>query len=122
MTEKLTAQQAKEHHSRSYKKYYRTHKTKILEKQKQYLQTDRGKQNKIAINQRENIRYPEKYKARYTLRNAIRTGLIKRGTCEVCGNTKTEAHHDDYSKPFEVKWLCHKHHCELEGRWVTVPT
>jgi hypothetical protein len=30
--------------------------------------------------------------------------------CEVCGNQKAEAHHDDYSKLLEVRWLCDEHH------------
>ena len=32
--------------------------------------------------------------------------------CEVCGELKVEAHHDDYYKPFEVRWLCGHHHRE----------
>ena len=32
--------------------------------------------------------------------------------CFKCGE-KGQAHHDDYSKPFEIKWLCFKHHREL---------
>jgi ribosomal protein S27AE len=37
--------------------------------------------------------------------------LIKQ-PCEVCGNLKAQAHHDDYSKPLQVRWLCQKHHTE----------
>lgn len=40
-------------------------------------------------------------------------GLITRGPCEVCGHPDTQAHHDDYSKPLEVRWLCHWHHQQL---------
>jgi len=32
--------------------------------------------------------------------------------CEVCNKLKTECHHDDYSKPKEVRHLCRKHHVE----------
>ena len=42
---------------------------------------------------------------------AKRQGVIVPMPCEVCGqNEKTEGHHEDYSKPLEVKWLCRKHH------------
>jgi len=44
---------------------------------------------------------------------AIAKGLLTRpGHCEVCDGVKTEAHHQDYSKPLDVMWLCVKHHNE----------
>ena len=54
-------------------------------------------------------RYPERIKAHYQVNQAIKTGLIVRKPCEVCGAI-AQAHHDDYSKPLEVRWLCAKHH------------
>ncbi len=34
--------------------------------------------------------------------------------CEVCKDKKSEAHHDDYKKPYTVRWLCKKHHEEVD--------
>lgn len=50
-----------------------------------------------------------KINARFRVTNAIRRGKMVRGTkCESCGiqEGKMEAHHEDYSKPLEVKWMC----------------
>ena len=58
---------------------------------------------------RHDARYPEKYKARNMAANAIRDGKLVRGPCEVCGK-KAQAHHDAYSTPLDVRWLCPKHH------------
>lgn len=56
-------------------------------------------------------RNPEKYAAYNALNNAIRDGMITKGPCEVCGETRgVEGHHDDYSKPLEVRWRCKQHH------------
>lgn len=44
--------------------------------------------------------------------NAVRDGRIVKAPCEICGNTKSNAHHDDYSKPLTVRWLCDDHHNE----------
>jgi hypothetical protein len=41
---------------------------------------------------------------------ALRTGALVRQPCEVCGNPKTDGHHDDYAKPLAVRWLCRSHH------------
>ena len=52
-------------------------------------------------------KYPNKYKAHNAVNNAIRDGkLINPDCCEVCGFEKSVAHHDDYLKPFDVRWLC----------------
>ena len=61
-------------------------------------------------NRRMNKKHPEQYKARYQFRNAVSLGLIKRMPCEKCGEQKSEGHHDDYSKPLEVRWLCKECH------------
>jgi hypothetical protein len=44
---------------------------------------------------------------------AIKTGKLIRQPCQACGNEQSEAHHEDYSKPLDVKWLCRKHHAAL---------
>lgn len=61
---------------------------------------------------RSNDKHSEKYRARVTFGNAVRDGKVKRQPCEACGNPKTHGHHDDYSKPLDVRWLCTKHHAE----------
>lgn len=50
--------------------------------------------------------YPEKIRCRDKVYKAIKSGKIIRGNCEGCGKPKAQAHHKDYSKPFEIKWLC----------------
>lgn len=56
---------------------------------------------------------PEKWKAHCALNNAVRDGKITKQPCEVCGDPKVEGHHEDYSKPLEVNWLCCIHHNEI---------
>ncbi|NRA02859.1 MAG: hypothetical protein HRU00_09690 [Myxococcales bacterium] len=51
----------------------------------------------------------------------VKRGVLTRGPCEACGTTeRVEAHHDDYSKPRLVRWLCiacHRaHHRAIENR------
>ena len=55
----------------------------------------------------------EKEKARRAINHALADGKMKKEPCEVCGSTqRIHGHHDDYSKPYEVTWLCPKHHGE----------
>ena len=51
-----------------------------------------------------------KRKAHRLVKQAIKSGDLIRCPCEVCNAVKTEAHHEDYSKPLEVNWLCRNHH------------
>lgn len=56
-------------------------------------------------------RNKEKTKAQNQVNYAIRKGFIERGGCEKCGTkSRVHAHHDDYDKPFEVRWLCYLCH------------
>lgn len=78
--------------------------------ERKYRQTAKHK----AAKERYVERNPEKHRARRILNEAIQQGKIQRGTCEYPGCASTvEAHHSDYSKPLEVRWLCRKHHAEL---------
>lgn len=55
-------------------------------------------------------RYPNKYRAFSMVNYAIRSGKLSYEPCSICGELKTHAHHDDYSKPLTVRWLCAAHH------------
>lgn len=55
----------------------------------------------------------QEHRARILLNQAVRRGHIERGPCEVCGVVKVQAHHDDYAKPLDVRWLCAEHHRAL---------
>lgn len=58
-------------------------------------------------------KYLYNYRARGALQYAIKTGKIKKKPCEVCQTTeKIHGHHEDYSKPLNVIWLCQLHHSE----------
>jgi hypothetical protein len=58
------------------------------------------------------------HKARKMLKRAVRRGAMVRGPCEVGSGCwgDIEAHHVDYAKPFDVRWLCEKHHDEEHRR------
>src|ERR1035437_2976161 len=47
--------------------------------------------------------------SRNAFARALSAGEITRQPCEVCGE-RGEGHHDDYSKPLDVLWLCRRHH------------
>lgn len=57
-----------------------------------------------------------KISAKVKVRSALHNGTLVRMPCEVCNAIKTEAHHDDYNKPLNVRWLCHKHHMQHHFR------
>lgn len=61
--------------------------------------------------------YPEKTLAHNRVMKAILRGrLIRPSHCSNCKRAcKPEAHHDDYSKPLEVRWLCKTCHMKHHG-------
>lgn len=56
-------------------------------------------------------KYPERKKARSAVGHAVRDGRLKKLPCSACKTKKNvQAHHDDYSKPLKVCWLCRRCH------------
>ena len=91
-----------------------------LERNKKYLQSEKGKEAIYRHTVAFRKKYPEKYKAYNLVVTALRNGSLKKKSCEICGVIKTHAHHENYNKPLEVIWLCDKchknHHAMLEAR------
>ena len=56
--------------------------------------------------------YRSRQLARIRANNALIAGKITKQPCKTCGSENSEMHHADYSKPFDVTWLCRKHHLE----------
>lgn len=88
----------KDHIKRSKKIYYQKHRDKLIQSVRQYQQNN-----------------PVEYKARDCLNKAIKCGKIIRPLyCGLCGKRCTpDGHHSDYSKPYEVMWLCRSCHNKL---------
>ena len=84
------------------KQYREDHREEVGRKQKAYAalhKTERSAQNKMT--------------------KALARGDIVKQPCETCGaTTNIDGHHDDYSKPLEVKWLCkvchRRHHGDIK--------
>ena len=95
--EKEYARTKRERNPEGYKnkanRYYQKNKEKINKKRKEWF-----KKNRYKLNAHKKVHY------------ALKVGKIKKQPCDICGCKKVEAHHDDYDKPLEVRWLCHKHH------------
>lgn len=56
---------------------------------------------------------PEKVRAHEAVNYAVRSGKLSPLPCARCGTSeRVHAHHDDYSRPLDVIWLCPLHHKE----------
>ncbi len=75
---------------------------------RKYTASERGKAVMRAYDERNR---PKK-RAYNKMRNALKYGdIVKADACESCGaGGKLDGHHDDYSKPLEVRWLCRPCH------------
>lgn len=96
--------------------YYEKNKDVVINRVNAYRQTEAGKRAKQISTARMRAKYPEKVKARTMVGAAIKAGTLIPQPCEFCGCEKTQAHHDDYGKPLEVKWVCDSCHKLLHKR------
>lgn len=77
-----------------------------------YLKTESGAiARKKALDKYKKVR-PMAYAAHIITQNYVRDGkLTPASECSVCGSTyKIEGHHDDYTKPLDIRWLCNPCH------------
>jgi len=101
-----------------YKEYdrQRANIDKRIEARRNYASSEEGKEAMRRAGKLYTQRYEQKRIAHILVGNSIRDKKLMRMPCEICGEIKSEAHHDDYSKPLSVRWLCKHHHTEHHNR------
>lgn len=99
--DKISGYQKKYHstHKDRYRRYYEDNKEKFFERAR-----------------KSRAKYPDEKRARSIINCMIARGKLVKEPCEVCGNPKADAHHDDYNKPLDVRWLCREHHAEWHSK------
>jgi hypothetical protein len=101
------------------KKHYRATLPERHAYEKRRRQRPERKKQQAEQLARHNERHPDRKRARQAVANAIRDKKLTRGPCGDCGTTDgVEGHHEDYSQPLKVDWLCRKCHRIREKRAV----
>lgn len=92
----------------------RANNPKRVEARKSYQKTPEGRAAQARAKRVYLERYPMRRAAHIIVGNAVRDGkLIKPEAYESCGSQhKIEGHHDDYTKPLSIRWLCQSCHNE----------
>ena len=82
-----------------------------------FIPCDHAAYPSISIQKSWCIKNPKKKKANGMVSSALLSGKLIKGCCEECGTNKNiHGHHDNYSKPLDVRWLCAKHHSDHHRR------
>lgn len=93
--------------------HYDKNREAILERTKAYHATEKGMEARANLVKGQRSKMTAERKSlRNTVRLAMLKGTLTKKPCEQCGAEPAEAHHDDYSKPLDVRWLCKRHHGE----------
>jgi hypothetical protein len=104
----------REKHAERYKVYEqaRANLPHRVAQRREYIVTDAGKAARKRATENYRKKYPMKYATKIIFGNAIKNKLIiPENQCSMCASTnQIEGHHDDYTKPLEVRWLCSKCH------------
>lgn len=91
------------------------HVKKYQKNVKKYQKSEKGR---LALNKASKVAYLKhkwKWIARAQARYAVKIGkLIKPNKCESCHDCRPlQGHHEDYTKPLEVIWLCSRCHKDV---------
>jgi len=96
------------------KKRVGKHRTNNIERIREYDRT-RGKEKErmasaAIVSNRWRKRDSRIMAAHNKVSRAIRSGLLEKKPCIICGATKSYAHHESYNNPLDVVWYCQVHH------------
>jgi hypothetical protein len=75
-----------------------------------FMRANRPKHSQLTPEQK------RKANARARARVALSRGQLTRQRCQGCGGPHAQMHHEDYSKPLEVVWLCQRCHSNEHNR------
>lgn len=114
-THKKNREKNKEHYTRQSRDRYWKNRTELLDKARK--RPNYGKSNPDSA-KRWYKNNKEKVLAHRFVKDAIGFGLLKPPiNCQLCRNIdKLHAHHKDYSKPFDVLWLCPACHSWIHSK------
>lgn len=77
---------------------------------------DRDSGGPVRRDRRYRDRHPERYRAHYTVQQAVKRGALAKLPCVVCGSSRQVEghHHNGYEEEhiLDVTWLCNRHHRE----------
>ena len=95
-------------------RHYYENRQKHLETCKTYVETNKGSAASRRAKKRRESKNGHKKKVAGLLCAAVKSGKILRPKrCSRCGaRAKVHGHHEDYSKPLAVEWLCSPCHRE----------
>lgn len=103
---------------RAYDRAYR--QAVPLEKKRAWFKAQqKRRQPKRTIAQRQRrALHPERSRANHLVRKAVKDGLLVRPrACLKCGGGgRIEASHSDYSRPYDIEWLCVQCHATKDDR------
>ena len=93
-------------------KWLAAERERCRKKQSYYRSAGLDCKSGIDVKERWNKRNPEKRSAQLMAASALKSGkIVRKYFCESCGcGGSLEKHHEDYSKPLEIIWLCRTCH------------
>ncbi len=119
LNKKLWNEANKNHVANQRKLYLELNREQISKRKTQWRKDNESAIKQYRMNRREIAKISlfkwkktngHKIRAHSAFNRALKMGHIEKSPCYICDDPKSQGHHEDYSKPLEVVWLCALHH------------